>query len=129
MEIFFIKEVQTSADILNQVKNSIIARIQQAVNVTGQTQTLILPVVPSGINFPTNAEINNYKGLDDDYNIPSYRGLSAIEWSSFFPNQPYSFLHAGSSSNGYEYVEFFYLILKLLGTHLHSRWFIFISFQ
>lgn len=106
MEIFFIKEVQTSSNILYQVKNNIIARIEQAVNVTGQTKTLILPVVPKNIQFPYSAEIKDYKGITEPYNIPSYKNLSHIEWESFFPNKPYNFLHLGSSSNGYEYVDF-----------------------
>lgn len=106
MDIIFIKEVQTSSDILNQVKNGIIARIQQAVNPLNQTQTLILPIVPKGIKFPCTAEIDNYKGISTDYNVPSYKQLTSIEWSSFFPNKPYDFIHSGSSSNGYEYVTF-----------------------
>lgn len=106
MDIYLIKEVQSSADILNQVKNNIIARIQQAVNVTGQTQTLILPIVPKGIKFPVSTQVDGYKGIRQEYNVPSFRNLSTVEWSSFFPNKPYPFIHNGSSSNGYEYVEF-----------------------
>lgn len=106
MQIFFIKEIQTSSDLLNQVKNGIISRIQQAVNVTGQTQTLILPIVPKGIKIPVSADIGNYKGLSEEYNVPSYGNLATFEWSSFFPTKPYDFIKTGSSSNGYEYVTF-----------------------
>ena len=51
MEIIFIREAQTSQDILSQVKNSVISRIEQAVNAinsdykTKNSETLVLPIV------------------------------------------------------------------------------------
>ena len=108
MEIVLIKESVSSQNILSQLKNNIISRIQQAVNVTSSnTTSLILPIVPKGISFPKQNEISNYKGLSEDYALPNnHTSLSNFGWSSFFPNKVYSFAHSGSSSNGYDYVDF-----------------------
>lgn len=113
MEIIFIKEAQTSNDIVSQVKNSIISRIEQAVNAinsdyeTKNSENLVLPIVPKNNPFETLAEVKNYKGLEREYNVPTYQSLKSFSWSSFFPvNKSYSFQHAGSSINGYDYVDF-----------------------
>lgn len=107
MEIVLIKESVSSQNILSQLKNNIISRIQQAVNVTSaNTQNMILPIVPKGVNFPKQNEIGKYKGLQEDFSLPNHSALSNFGWSSIFPNKEYSFAHLGSSSNGYEYVEF-----------------------
>ena len=110
MEIVLIKESNsTSSDILTQVKNNIIGRIQQAVNVIdkNKTQSLILPIVPKGIKLPTSTSIENYEGIEQPYSLPKYKNLEKISWASFFPHQKaYNFMHKGSSSNAYEYVEF-----------------------
>lgn len=113
MEIIFIRERQSSQDIVSQVKNSIISRIEQAVNAinsdyeTKNSETLVLPIVPKNNPFKTLAEVKNYKGLEREYNVPTYQSLKSFSWSSFFPvNKSYSFQHAGSNINGYDYVDF-----------------------
>ena len=113
MEIIFIREAQTSQDILSQVKNSVISRIEQAVNAINSdyelknSETLVLPIVPKNNPFKTLADIKNYKGLKREYNIPTYQSLQSFTWSSFFPvNKDYSFQHIGSNVNGYDYVDF-----------------------
>ena len=113
MEIIFIKEAQTSNDIVSQVKNAIISRIEQAVNAinseyeTKNSESLILPIVPKNNPFKTLADVKNYKGLEREYNIPTYKSLRSFSWSSFFPvNKAYSFQHTGSNVNGYDYVDF-----------------------
>ena len=113
MEIIFIKEAQTSTDIVSQVKNSIISRIEQAVNAinsnyeTKNSESLILPIVPKNNPFKSLAEVKNYKGLEREYNVPTYQSLKSFTWSSFFPvNKDYSFQHTGSNINGYDYVDF-----------------------
>ena len=109
MEIVFIRETNTSNNILTQVKNSIIGRIQQAVNVVNanKVQTLILPIVPNGIKWPSSVDIENYEAIEKPYSLQDYKKLEKITWSSFLPHsKTYSFIHHGSSSNAYEYVEF-----------------------
>lgn len=108
MEIVLIKESISSQNILSQLKNNIISRIQQAVNVTSKgTISLILPIVPKGVSFPAQNEIAKYKGVQEDYALPNnHTSLSNFGWSGLFPNKAYSFAHAGSSSNGYDYVDF-----------------------
>ena len=104
MYIIFIREKQTDTDILSQVKNSVISRVQQAVNVT-DCDSLILPVVPD-VKFPTNASVNIHRGLTSEFSTASYKELKSIEWSSFFPVKNYEFATIGSNSNGYVYVDF-----------------------
>ena len=108
MEIIFVREAQNRTDILSQVKNSIIARIQQAVNIADrETESLILPIIPKNNPFKHSSKIDNYKGLTTDYNVPSHEDLRSFEWSSIFPvNKNYSFQHAGSNINGFDYVDF-----------------------
>lgn len=108
MEIVFIKEAESSVNILAQLKNKLIDRIQRAVKLTDKSvMSLILPIVPTGIKLPRTAEINKYNGIEQPYTIPNYKNLETISWSSFFPvNKSYSFQHGGSVLDGYEYVDF-----------------------
>ncbi len=108
MEIVFVRENQNSKDILSQVKNSIISRIQILVNLTNkETETLILPVVPENNPFKNVTDVKNYKGLTSDYNIPTHKDLKDFTWSSLFPvNKSYSWQHPASNINGYDYVDF-----------------------
>lgn len=107
MEIVFVREKQNSKDILSQVKDSVISRIQQAVNVTNETETVILPVVPEDNPFKSLSDVKNYKGLAKDYNIPAHKNLKSFTWNSLFPvNKSYSWQHAASNINGYDYVDF-----------------------
>lgn len=108
MEIVFVREKQNSTDILSQVKNSVISRIQIPVDLTNkETETYILPVVPENNPFARITDVKNYKGLTADYNISTHRNLRSFEWSSIFPvNKGYSWQHFGSNMNGYDYVDF-----------------------
>ena len=72
-----------------------------------KTESLILPIVPTGIIFPKIAEVESYDGLTMSYNIPGKKKLEDISWSSFFPvYKNYSFQKSGSNLNGYDYKEF-----------------------
>ena len=108
MEIVFVREKQNSNDILSQVRDSVIARIQQAVNLTeSDTETYILPVVPKNNPFKNITDLKKYKGLSANYTIPDRTDLKTFSWSSIFPvNKNYAWQHAGSNLNGYDYVDF-----------------------
>nr|DAQ12099.1 MAG TPA: hypothetical protein [Bacteriophage sp.] len=62
------------------------------------------------IELRVEREKLQYKALgliSEDYALPNnHNSLSNFGWSSFFPNKVYSFAHSGSSSNGYDYVDF-----------------------
>ncbi len=110
MEIVFIKETENeSEDVITKTKQSLIGRIQQAVNVLkkDKVKTLILPIVPNGIKLPSSVNIESYEAIEKPYSLPDYKKLEKITWSSFLPHQKsYGFIHKGSSINAYEYVEF-----------------------
>lgn len=129
-EVIFVRERSGQLDAISQLKYGIVDSLEKAFNAFADTDTdnsdntdennedkknkkkkcktesMILPVVPD-IKYPKNADINNYEGLKESYNVPSKKKLETIEWSSIFPvNKNYSFQKAGSHTNGYDYVDF-----------------------
>lgn len=107
-EVIFVRERSGQLDAISQLKYGIADYIEKAFNTVDEdkTESMILPVVPD-IKYPKNADVNNYEGLKESYNVPSKKKLETIEWSSIFPvNKNYSFQKAGSHTNGYDYVDF-----------------------
>lgn len=109
MEILFVKEKSGQLNAAAQLKNLLVSRIESAFQLTNtaKTESLILPIVPTGIIFPKIADVENYDGLTMSYNIPGKKKLEDISWSSIFPvYKNYSFQKRGSNLNGYDYKEF-----------------------
>lgn len=109
MEILFVKEKSGQLNATAQLKNLLVSRIESAFQLTNtaKTESLILPIVPTGIIFPKIADVENYDGLTMSYNIPGKKKLEDISWSSIFPvYKNYSFQKRGSNLNGYDYKEF-----------------------
>lgn len=109
MDILFVREKNGQMNSVQQLKNLLVSSIEAAFNLTNtaRTESMILPIVPTGIIFPKIAEVENYEGLTMSYNIPGKKKLEDISWSSFFPvYKDYSFQKSGSNLNGYDYKEF-----------------------
>jgi len=108
MEIAIIRERQNRT-FLQNLSNLVTERFQTFFNLTGsETETLLLPVVPEGLEFPKEAEITNLKGVTSFYNIPQKTDLQTFTINSFFPvNKNYSWANPNSNLNGYDYVDFF----------------------
>jgi len=109
MQIIIIREKQTKKNPIQQVNQSLISSISQAYNylTSGNTESLIFPIVPSGIKFPREANIDNYKSIDTNFNIPDTKNLEDIEISSIFPvNKDYNFANKLADVNGWAYVDF-----------------------
>lgn len=107
-EVIFVKERRGVKDAVSQLRNGIIDYLDKAFNSADnkKTESMILPVVPH-IKYPKNANVDNYEGIKENYNVPGKQKLETIEWSSIFPvNKNYSFQKAGSHINGYDYVDF-----------------------
>lgn len=109
MEIAVIRERQEGTDLLSRILQNLLERFQTAFNITdNETETLILPVVPVGLKFPTESEITNLKGVVTKYNVPSSENLQTLTIESIFPvNKNYSWQNKGSNLNGFDYVDFF----------------------
>ena len=108
MDIIFIREKQTGQNVLNQINNKILDRIQKAFNVTdSETESFFLPIVPKDIPFAKTSDINGYKGVNEAFNLPSYRNLEQFSWSGIFPvYKNYKSIRILSNANGYDYVNF-----------------------
>ena len=109
MEILFVREKSGQMNSIQQLKNLLVSSIEAAFNLTNtaKTESMIVPIVPTGIIFPKIADVENYEGLTMSYNIPGKKKLEDISWSSFFPvYKNYSFQKSGSNLNGYDYKEF-----------------------
>ena len=109
MEIAVIRERQEGTDLLSRISQNFLDRFQTAFNITdNETETLILPVVPTGLKFPTESDITNLKGIISKYNVPSSENLQTLTIESIFPvNKNYPWINMGSNINGYDYVDFF----------------------
>lgn len=79
-------------------------------NADEHTKMLLSASAMYNIELRVEREKLQYKALgliSEDYALPNnHNSLSNFGWSSFFPNKVYSFAHSGSSSNGYDYVDF-----------------------
>lgn len=108
MDIIFVREKQTGQNILSQINNNIIDRIQKAFNVTdNETESLFLPIVPKDIPFAKTSDTSGYKGINEAFNLPSYQNLEQFSWSGIFPvYKNYKSIRILSNANGYDYVEF-----------------------
>lgn len=109
LEILFVREKSGQMNSVQQLKNLLVSSIEAAFNLTNtaKTESMIVPIVPTGIIFPKIADVENYEGLTMSYNIPGKKKLEDISWSSFFPvYKNYSFQKSGSNLNGYDYKEF-----------------------
>lgn len=109
MEIAVIREQQEGTDLLSRISQNMLERFQTAFNITdNETETLMLPVVPTGLKFPTESDITNLKGVATKYNVPSSENLQTLTIESIFPvNKNYSWQNKGSNLNGFDYVDFF----------------------
>lgn len=109
MQIIIVRENQTKPNAISQVNNSLISYIGQAFNylTSGNTESLIFPIVPKDIKFPRGADVENYKGVTESFNIPSYKNLEEITIQSIFPvYKNYTFANSLANANGWDYVDF-----------------------
>lgn len=109
MQIILVREKQTAQNAIQQVNNRLIDRIQTAYKALGDeySESLILPVVPKTVEFPKVAGVENYKGISESFNIPSYKNLEDITIESIFPvYKDYPFANKLANQNGWDYVEF-----------------------
>lgn len=109
MQIILVREKQTAQNAIQQVNNRLIDRIQTAYKAlgSGYSESLILPVVPKTVQFPKVADVENYKGISESFNIPSYKNLEDITIQSIFPVfKDYTFANKLANLNGWDYVEF-----------------------
>jgi len=109
MQIIIIREKQNKKNAIQQVNQNLISYIQQAYNfmTEGNTESLIFPIVPTGLKFPSDIDVENYKGVSTKFNVPDTKNLKDIEISSIFPvNKDYNFANKLANTNGWDYVDF-----------------------
>lgn len=109
MDIAVIRKRPDNLNLRQNIVQNIAERFQQQFSINDNaTETLILPVVPEGLEFPRSAEITNLKGVTTEYNIPKRTNLHSMTIESVFPvNKSYSWIKTGANQNGYDYVDFF----------------------
>ncbi len=70
-------------------------------------QVHILPVLPTDMPDILNTYKNTtFDSLDCEYNLIGNKGLRSLTFSSFFPNQKYSFMRPNSSYDAMSYINF-----------------------
>ena len=109
MQVIIVREKQTAKNAIQQVNQRIIDRIQTAYKALsdGSSESLVFPIVPKTVQFPKVADVEDYKGINQSFNIPSYKNLEDIIIESIFPvYKDYAFVNPASSPNGWDYVDF-----------------------
>ncbi|WP_432408562.1 hypothetical protein [Wukongibacter sp. M2B1] len=79
-----------------------------AVSANNNDEVLIFPVIPNDIEVSTPQSNEEFQTINSGIlNLIGDIGLRSLSIASIFPTHDYNWLKAGSSSNGWEYVDFF----------------------
>ncbi|AOY76687.1 hypothetical protein [Clostridium formicaceticum] len=78
------------------------------VSANNNEEVLIFPVIPSDIEVQNPQNNEEFQTINNGtLNLIGDIGLRTLSITSIFPTHPYKWLKAGSSSDGWAYVEFF----------------------
>lgn len=69
--------------------------------------TMVIPIVPPGIAISDPQDSEEFNGLSRNLTIVGNKGIRSFQLESFFPNKSYPFAAYGSSTDGFQYLDFF----------------------